>query len=89
MRDLASTQGEEFKNIRVKSELLPESQICFDLVDFDVPNYSLIGKIGSGEGVASTLIVTVIEPGTGSSDVDVKKWSERDVSSMRMNSTRC
>lgn len=90
MPDLAFTQGEEFKKIRVKSDLLPGSQICFDLADFDARYYSLIGKIGSRKGVASTLFVTAIEPGTGSSDAEVEKWFEGDVSSMGwMNSTRC
>lgn len=82
MPDLAFTQGEEFKKIRVKSELLPGSQMCFDLADFDARIYGLTAKVGSRDGVASTLFVTAIEPGTGSSDAEVEKWFEGDVSTV-------
>ncbi|KAE9968170.1 hypothetical protein BLS_005988 [Venturia inaequalis] len=76
MPDVAFTQGEEFKKIRVKSELLPGSQMCFDLADFDARIYGLTAKVGSRDGVASTLFVTAIEPGTGSPDAEVERWFE-------------
>ncbi|QDS69042.1 hypothetical protein FKW77_009748 [Venturia effusa] len=79
MPDLAFTQSEEFKKIRVKSDLLPGSQICYDLADLDVRYYGLTGKVGSREGVASTLFVTAIEPGADSSDEEVKKCLEEDL----------
>jgi hypothetical protein len=79
MPDLAFTQGAEFKKIRVKSDLLPGTQICYDLADIDVRYYGLTDKIGSREGVASTLFVTAIEPGTASSDAVVEKWFKGDV----------
>lgn len=82
MPDLAFTQGEEFNRIRVKSELLPGSQICFDLAEFDVRYYGLTAKVGSRDGVASTLFVTAMEPGLGSSDAQVDIWFAGDVSLM-------
>jgi len=44
MPDLAYTQGEEFKQIRVKSDILPGSGICYDLADIDVRYYGLVEK---------------------------------------------
>lgn len=84
MPDLAFTQGDEFRKIRVKSDLLPGSQICYDLADIDVRYYGLTDKIGSREGVASTLFVTAIEPGSGSSDAVVDEWFKGDVSVMKL-----
>lgn len=90
MPDLAFTQCEEFKKIRVKSDILPGSQICYDVADIDVRYYGLTGKVGSREGVASTLFVTSIEPGPDYSDAEVQKWFEGEVNSLQwMNSTRC
>src|ERR1700712_624086 len=84
MPDLAFTQGDEFRKIRVKSDLLPGTQICYDLADIDVRYYGLTDKVGSREGVASTLFVTAIEPGAGSSDAAVEKWFKGDVSTMML-----
>jgi hypothetical protein len=50
MPDLAFTQGPEFKKIRVKSDLLPGTGICYDLADIDVRYYGLNGKNGSRQG---------------------------------------
>jgi hypothetical protein len=51
MKDLAFTQGPEFKKIRVKSDLLPGSGICYDLADIDVRYYGLTGDDGSRKGM--------------------------------------
>lgn len=48
MPDLAFTQGQEFKGIRVKSDILPGSGIVYDMADLDVGYYGLVGKSGSG-----------------------------------------
>jgi hypothetical protein len=44
MPDLAFTQGQAFKNIRVKSEILPASGIIYDMADMDVSYLGLVGK---------------------------------------------
>jgi hypothetical protein len=44
MKDLAFTLGPDFKHIRVKSDLLPGSGLCYDLADIDVRYIGLVGK---------------------------------------------
>jgi hypothetical protein len=44
MEDLAFTQGPEFKKIRVKSDILPGTGICYDMADIDVGYFGLVGK---------------------------------------------
>lgn len=44
MPDLAFTQSEEFRKIKVKSDILPGSGIVYDLADIDVSYFGLIGK---------------------------------------------
>jgi hypothetical protein len=58
MKDLAFTQGEEFKKIRVKSDILPGSGICYDMADNDVRYDNLIQvydptKKGPGESTVA------------------------------------
>lgn len=50
MPELAFTQGQEFKDIRVKSDMLPGTGICYDMADFDVGIYALAGQSGNGKG---------------------------------------
>jgi len=76
MDDVAFTQGEEFKKIKVKSALLPGTGLCYDLADIDVRYIGLIGKSGVRDGVAAYLFVTAIEPGSGVSDTEAEKWLE-------------
>jgi hypothetical protein len=54
MPDLAFTQGDEFRKIRVKSDILPGSGIVYDLGDIDVSYFGLLGKSG-GEGRKGTV----------------------------------
>lgn len=49
MEDLAFTQGQEFKGIKVKSDILPGSGIVYDFADLDV---SYLGLVQSPEGKA-------------------------------------
>ena len=42
MEDLSFTQGEEFKKIRVHSDLLPNGGPIYDLADIDVRYYGLV-----------------------------------------------
>lgn len=44
MEDIAFTQGEEFKNIKVHSDMLPGGGPVYDLADIDVRYYGLIQK---------------------------------------------
>lgn len=49
MPDVAFTQGAEFKAIRVKSDILPGTGICYDMADNDVGYYALVGQKGNGQ----------------------------------------
>ena len=55
MEDIAFTQSEEFKAIKVHSELLPNGGPIYDLADLEVRYYGLVqvfepsGKVEKGE----------------------------------------
>ena len=49
MQDLTFTQSQEFKSIKVKSDMLPGSGICYDMADTDVGYYALVGQKGNGK----------------------------------------
>lgn len=49
MPDLAFTQGPDFKKIRVKSDILPGTGICYDMADLDVGYYAFVGQSGNGK----------------------------------------
>jgi len=83
MQDLAFTQGEEFRKIRVKSDLLPGSGIIYDLADLDVRYLGLVHKTQpkqKREEAAACLVVFGVEPGAGVSDEDVDRWFRDEVS---------
>lgn len=50
MKDIAFTQGPDFKKIKVKSDLLPGTGLCYDLADIDVRYYGLTGTSGTRQG---------------------------------------
>jgi hypothetical protein len=50
MKDLAFTQGEEFRKISVHSKLLPGTGLCYDLADIDVRYYGLTDDSGRNGG---------------------------------------
>lgn len=80
MQDLAFTQGEEFRKIRVKSDLLPGSGIIYDLADLDVRYLGLVDKTErKKEGVAECVVVFGVEPGKGMGDDVVEKWFKDEV----------
>lgn len=79
MPDITFTQGEQFRKIRVKSDILPGTGICYDLADIDVRYLGLIDKIGLRKGVAECLVTIGIEPGPNSSDSEVENWFKSDV----------
>ena len=50
MEDLAFTQGDEFRGIKVKSDLLPGTGIVYDMADMDVGYYGLMSQSGTRKG---------------------------------------
>lgn len=86
MADLAFTQGEEFRKIRVKSDLLPGSGIVYDLAELDVRYLGLVEKVeGKGrrrEGAAGCVVVFGVEPGEGTTEGEVEGWFREEVGVM-------
>lgn len=82
MEDLAFTQGDEFRGIRVESPILPESGIIYDLAEMDVRYNGLVDKVQSkqrpSEG-APCLVIFGVEPGKDLSDEEVEKWFRDEV----------
>ncbi|KAF2111435.1 hypothetical protein BDV96DRAFT_649995 [Lophiotrema nucula] len=76
MPDLAFTQGEEFKHIKVKSDILPGSGIVYDLADIDVSYFGLVGKTQAKakKETPPYILVSAIEPADGASDEEVNKF---------------
>ncbi|KAF2646384.1 hypothetical protein P280DRAFT_464617 [Massarina eburnea CBS 473.64] len=82
-KDLAFTQGDEFRKIKVKSDLLPGSQIIYDLADIDVGYYALIGKSGkaSSEGL-KFFLTSAIEPRPEEKDEDVNAFFDQQTATI-------
>jgi hypothetical protein len=83
MEDLAFTQGDRFRQIRVKSDMLPGSGIIYDLADLDVRYLGLVHKTASKvekKQASPCVVVFGVEPGSGSSDQEVEKWFKEEVS---------
>ena len=91
MEDLAFTQGDEFRGIRVKSPMLPGSGIIYDLAEFDVRYNGLVYKTEpkrKRNDAAPFLVVFGVEPGSDTSDEEVDKWFRDEVRSHRVLDTR-
>ncbi|KAF2650892.1 hypothetical protein K491DRAFT_696915 [Lophiostoma macrostomum CBS 122681] len=84
MPDLAFTQGPGFRNIRVKSDILPGSGIVYDLGDIDVSYMGLVGQTDAKSKTepASHLLVSAIEPATNASDDQVNRFFEDQISTV-------
>ena len=83
MQDMAFTQGDEFRSIRVKSPILPDTGLIYDLADLDVRYLGLIEKTEPKQKrshPAPCLVVFGVEPGPGTSDEEVEKWFKEEVS---------
>ena len=83
MQDLAFTQGEEFRKIRVKSPILPDTGIIYDLAEMDVRYLGLVYKTEPKQkqsGPAKCLVIFGIEPGAGTTDSEVETWFKEEVS---------
>jgi hypothetical protein len=61
MDDLTFTQGDEFRGIRVKSDLLPRSGIVYDLTEMDV-SYSGLKEKTEGTGKAKFVLSCGLRP---------------------------
>ncbi|ERS98647.1 hypothetical protein HMPREF1624_05434 [Sporothrix schenckii ATCC 58251] len=70
LEDIAFLRTDEFKAIRVTSDLLPGSKLCYDLASFDVGYYNIVqvadptakGTNGTkGKGLAKSLVAEQIE----------------------------
>ncbi|KAF9736474.1 putative alpha/beta hydrolase [Paraphaeosphaeria minitans] len=69
MPDIAFTQGPEFKKIRVHSDMLPGTGLCYDMTDNDVRYYALVGQKGNvqrGRLCEKGQLKVVVEKSTGS-----------------------
>ncbi|ERS95466.1 uncharacterized protein SPSK_02712 [Sporothrix schenckii 1099-18] len=81
MRDIAFTQGEEFRKIRVYSDLLPGTKLCYDLADNNVRYYRLeqvYDPTNKGPGHTKTLISAQYELKNGYSAGDFDAWYRKE-----------
>ncbi|KAF2264730.1 hypothetical protein CC78DRAFT_516192 [Lojkania enalia] len=83
MPDLAFTLGQEFKNIKVKSDILPGTRIIYDMADLDVLYYGLIRKTearrnkGIKRQTAPYILVSAIKPANGTPDSQVTRFYDQ------------
>ena len=83
MDDIGFTQGDEFRRIRVESDMLPPPGIIYDLADFDVRYGKLVhvyDPTSRGRGVARTLLTAAIELREGTSVDEFDRWYREEVS---------
>lgn len=83
MEDMAFTQGDEFRGIRVKSPILPETGIIYDLAEMDVRYLGLAHRVQSKQRPkdgSTYLVIFGVEPGKDQSDAEVEKWFKEEVS---------
>ncbi|CAK7233731.1 hypothetical protein SCUCBS95973_008695 [Sporothrix curviconia] len=81
MRDIAFTQGDEFRKIRVYSDLLPGSKLCYDLADNNVRYYKLeqvYDPTNKGPGHTKTLISAQYELKDGYPAEDFDAWYRKE-----------
>ncbi|KAM5386419.1 hypothetical protein ACJZ2D_000382 [Fusarium nematophilum] len=81
MDDLGFTQGEEFRRIRVKSDILPGSGTVYDLADFDVRYYNLVAvfdETNKGKGVVKSLVVDTLDLNESATPEQVDSWFRQE-----------
>ncbi|KAF2489793.1 hypothetical protein BU16DRAFT_622403 [Lophium mytilinum] len=96
MKDLAFTTGEDFKKIRVKSDLLPGSRLCYDLADIDVRYVGLVGKTEYAvpkKESAPYVLLAGIYPSDDTPESEVEKYYDEQIKELSkakgyMRSTR-
>ncbi|KFH40420.1 hypothetical protein ACRE_089140 [Hapsidospora chrysogenum ATCC 11550] len=77
MDDIAFTQGDEFRKIRVKSDILPPPGVIYDLADVDVRYDNLVhvhDPTKKGKGATKSLLTAAIELGDGVTVEEFDKW---------------
>ncbi|KAM0276540.1 hypothetical protein ACHAQH_006641 [Verticillium albo-atrum] len=77
MDDIGFTQTDEFKNIRVHSELLPGGGPIYDLADLDVRYYNLVqvyDPTNKGPGHTKTILSAQVELGPDVSPEEFDRW---------------
>jgi len=82
MKDLAFTLGPDFKKIRVKSDLLPGSGLCYDLADIDVRYVGLVGKTNYAapkKESAPYLLLAGVFPSDGTPASEVEKYYDEQI----------
>lgn len=82
MDDIGFTQGNEFRKIRVKSDILPPPGIIYDLADVDVRYNNLIhvyDPTKKGKGATRSLVTAAIELKEGTSADEFNKWYREEV----------
>ena len=88
--DLSFLLSDEFRGIRVKSDMLPETGIVYDLAEFDVRYLGLVHKTERKKKAESMkcLVIFGVEPGPGTSEQEVEDWFRREVS-ISLHGTKC
>ncbi|KAL4892186.1 hypothetical protein BDV59DRAFT_202710 [Aspergillus ambiguus] len=77
MNDIGFTQTDEFRNIRVKSKILPPPGLIYDLAEFDVRYDNLVhvyDKAEKSEGATKSLVVATVELDKGVSAEGFDIW---------------
>lgn len=82
--DLAFLLSDEFRKIRVQSDILPSPGIIYDLADVDVRYDNLVhvyDKTQKGRGAAKALVVVASRLKEGVSPQDLDRWYREEVRS--------
>ncbi|KAF2705727.1 hypothetical protein K504DRAFT_438870 [Pleomassaria siparia CBS 279.74] len=84
IEDMAFTQGAEFKNIGYKSDILPGTGVVFDLVDFNIRNFGVVGKTEAKakKEPAQFILVSTIEPVSEASDDEVNEFYDEQTAAI-------
>ena len=83
MPDITFIMTEEFRCISVKSTIMPDTVLIYDLAEMDVRYLGLVQKTESRQtrsSPAPCVVIFGVEPGPESSDEDVEKWYKEEVS---------
>ncbi|KAI8195224.1 Core atranone cluster (CAC) protein 1 [Colletotrichum sp. SAR 10_65] len=89
MRDIGFTKTEEFRNINVSSDMLPNGGPIYDLADFDVRYYKLVQVFDpkkKGKGVVKTIIAAQYELGELTED-EFDSWYRKESRALKGLST--
>ncbi|KAF7556730.1 hypothetical protein G7Z17_g1271 [Cylindrodendrum hubeiense] len=85
MNDLGFTESQEFRSIRVTSDILPENSSIYDLVDINARCDNLIivhDKTMQGKGTIKSLVVINFEPKESVSPEDADRWFREKVGNL-------